>query len=965
MAGFSVLSVGISGLQAAQGGLETASHNIANASTPGYNRQRTLQRAITPQFTGAGFLGKGAEIVNVERLYSGFLSGLVRTSQTRFSELDTYATEIRQIDDLLSDPVVGLSPAVTGLVEGINEVATNPSSVPARQSLISKIQSMVSRFNDLDLRMSELYNGVNDQLISEVTLVNTIAREISEINDRVAEAENAGDRLPANDLRDQRDLLVNELNKHIKAEFLVQSDGSFSVFIGNGQPLVLSGTSYKITAAKAPNDASRIDIGILTPIGQAVSFPETLLSGGSIGGLLAFRRDALEPTQGGLGRLAVAIATGVNVQNRLGQDLTGAAGGNLFKAPTPLVSPDTRNPAALLGAGAILVSVAEFPSLTTSDYLLTKTATGYNLTRSADNVILFSNSTLPKTVDGLTFREDGTPAVGSSFKIIPTRNAARDIGISVTDTRSIAAAVPVSAAASIDNTGTGKISAGALIPPMVLTFDNNAPGYIGFPAGSTVSVFNGTTTTTTAVTAISQPVTLPAGSNVTVNGITFRITGVPANGDVFAVGPNQLAGGALNTGTVALGAGGTLASTTLTFADLTDPVPANPSGLRGFAVGSSVTVTSAAGVATTYKMDLSNETVPYTTGDTFAYNGMTFTLTGAPTNGDTFTMGATLTSVVNAGPATITSMPLPSNSSLAATTLSYDGANLSGFAAGTVTVTTTVAGITSTTSTAIAGVGTLVPYTPAAAPDDKATIVFTSAAAPTTTFGFILTGTPGAGDTFTFSRPPTVGGANAGTGAITQAVTPFTASLPTSTYTLTYDKANNKLYGFPPGTTVNVILAGATTASATQITGPTSGITYTNGMSIRINGVSLTFQGTINEGDKFTVGPTPAGTADNRNAVLLSGLQTRKSLLGGTATFEEAYAQLVSYVGNKAREANVSSQSQQTQLTQATSAEQSFSGVNLDEEGGNLLRFQQAYQAAAKVIDIASKLFDELVSLGR
>ena len=136
-------------------------------------------------------------------------------------------------------------------------------------------------------------------------------------------------------------------------------------------------------------------------------------------------------------------------------------------------------------------------------------------------------------------------------------------------------------------------------------------------------------------------------------------------------------------------------------------------------------------------------------------------------------------------------------------------------------------------------------------------------------------------------------------------------------------------------------------------------------MTIAVNSVSLSLSGTINDGDQFTVGPTPAGTADNRNALLLSALQTSKALLGGTATFEGAYAQLVSFVGNTTREAKVAANSQETQLIQAKAAEQSFSGVNLDEEAGDLLRYQQAYQAAAKVISIAGKLFDELLSIGR
>lgn len=974
--GINLLNVGISGLDTAQGGLQSASHNIANASTPGYNRQRALQRAITPQFTGAGFLGKGSQIVTVERLYNRFLSEQVKTSQTRASELETYATELKLIDNMLSDPEVGMSPAVRGLVEGINAVTGNPSSIPARQSLLANISAIATRFNDIDERVSEIRQGVGSQLANEVSSINTIADQISGINDRISAAESAGDRLPANDLRDQRDALVIELNKHVKAEVLEQSDGSFSVFVGSGQALVLAGASYRVTIAAASNDRDRLEIGLQAPNGIAVNISETLLSGGALGGFLTFRREALEPAQGALGRMAMAIAAAGNTQHRLGQDLTGAMGGDMFTMPVPVVSPNTKNDVAVTAPGTVAVAVTDFSALTTSDYVLTNTASGFSLVRSADNVVVFANSTLPRTVEGLTIRVSGAPALGSSFKILPTRYAARDITSAISDPRAVAAGVPVLASAAIGNTGTGVIGQGALISPLELTFDGNAVGYTGFPPGTAVSVFDGTTTTNTNVTAYSQAVALPAGSNVTVNGITFRVTGKPANGDVLYVGPNVLTPALVtNTGTVALGPGGSITPTTLTFADAnTAPVPANPSGLRGFAVGSSVTVKNAlTGVSTSYKIDLSTETVPYTTGDTFSYNGLTFTLTDGATafvDNDTFIVGAgmlTGTGAGNAGSGVAVALPLPSNSNLgnfttAPITLTAGVADLTGFAAGgSVTVTTTVAGVTTTAVTSIVTGAELVPYT---APG-TATIVYTPnivTAAASGSFGFTLTGTPTAGDTFTFGLPPTTG-TNTGDGTITQAATPFSASLPTTPYSLTYDKINNRLTGFPAGTTVGVTVAGVTTM--TKITTPTTGVTYTSGMSIAVNGVKLELSGAPNHGDSFSVAPTPAGTADNRNALLLAALQTAKGLIGGTATFEQAYAQLVSFVGNKAREVNIAEKAQSTQLTLATSAEQSFSGVNLDEEAGNLLRFQQAYQAAAKVIQIATKIFDELLNLGR
>ncbi len=103
---------------------------------------------------------------------------------------------------------------------------------------------------------------------------------------------------------------------------------------------------------------------------------------------------------------------------------------------------------------------------------------------------------------------------------------------------------------------------------------------------------------------------------------------------------------------------------------------------------------------------------------------------------------------------------------------------------------------------------------------------------------------------------------------------------------------------------------------------------------------------------------------DNRNMRALGALQAKPILDGSTATYQGAYAELVSYVGNKTREVQVNGQAGEALLAQATASQQQVSGVNLDEEATNLLKYQQAYQAAGKVMQIASTLFDALLGLG-
>ncbi len=142
---------------------------------------------------------------------------------------------------------------------------------------------------------------------------------------------------------------------------------------------------------------------------------------------------------------------------------------------------------------------------------------------------------------------------------------------------------------------------------------------------------------------------------------------------------------------------------------------------------------------------------------------------------------------------------------------------------------------------------------------------------------------------------------------------------------------------------------------------PATNQAYTPGADISFNGYTFQISGSPAAGDIFTVTPNNNGVADNRNILLLGALQTTNTLGNGTANYQTAYGQLVSQVGNKTRELEVTSKAQANLLEQTNESIQSVSGVNLDEEAANLLRYQQAYQASSKVIEISNTLFDSIL----
>ena len=351
----SILSIGQTALAAAQAGISTAGHNIANAATPGYNRQVVVQSAAQPQNYGVGFLGQGTEVASINRVYNEHLVVQERASQSTKSGLDSYYSQIKQIDNLLADPDAGLSPAIQDFFSGIQEMASNPSSIPARQAALSSAESLASRFQSLSGRLNEIDQGVNSQITSSVDVINSYAEQIATLNDTIGRLQR-GTGQPANDLLDQRDQLVLDLNKEIKATVVKQDNGDYNVFIGNGQPLVVGVKSSQLTTMASPTDPQKTEVAYQTS-GGPVMMGASSLVGGNLGGLVAFRSQTLEPAQKALDDLAIGLASTFNAQHQLGWDLDGNPGGDFFSATSAsdfsVAITDPRKIAAAAAPGAV------------------------------------------------------------------------------------------------------------------------------------------------------------------------------------------------------------------------------------------------------------------------------------------------------------------------------------------------------------------------------------------------------------------------------------------------------------------------------------------------------------------------------------------------------------------------------------------------------------------------------------
>lgn len=649
----SLLSIGKSGLLAAQVGLATTGNNITNAGVTGYSRQVAIQVDTPTQDKGFGFVGTGTEVAAVRRYYDNFLATQLRNAESSQASLDVYNKQISQIDNLLADPTAGLSPALQDFFNGVQDATSNPASAASRQAMLSSAESLAARFQGMSARLSEIASGVNGQIVSNVGEINSFARQIAELNNTIAGLTTDG-KAP-NDLLDHRDALLTELNKLVKTTVTPGDNNTLTVQMGTGQPLVLGNRSFALGTSTSPTDVSRVTVGYLADNGGFSPLPDRVLTGGQLGGLLEFRNGAMDRAQNSLGQVAAAIAVTFNAQHQLGQDQNGAPGSAFFGPINAYVGTNSNNlPTSTANVTAVVKDAA---ALTASDYSVDYDGTNFSVKRLSDGKVTQINpfpQTEPQVIDGVAYSITGAPAANDNFLVRPTYNAASDFDVVIDDRTKIALAAPISTAAPTTNAGNAKITAG--------TVDAN---YL-----------------------------------------------TPGNA-------------------------------------LTAPV------------------------------------------------------------------------------------------------------------------------------------------------------------------------------------------------------------------TLTFDKATNTLSGFPAGQDVTVTVNGVSTPYAAGTPVP-----YTEGASISFGGVSVAISGTPANLDKFTIGPNISGVGDSRNGALLAALQTKNTMDNGNANFQTTYAQMVNYVGNKAREAQIGGAAADAAVAQATNAQQSVSGVNLDEEAANLLRYQQAYQASGKVMQVASQLFDTLLSLG-
>lgn len=910
-----VLSNAISGLQASQNALRTAGHNIANANTDGYSRQRVNDVARPAERAGAsGYLGSGVGTASIERIVDEFVNRQLRMDTTAYHQLDKYNANIGKIDKLLAEEDTGLSAGLQRFFSAVQNGADDPSSTPGRQLVLTEADSLANRFNTLHDRFIEIGQSVDGEMSVLTQTVNSLAKNVVELNQAIGNKSKASGSEP-NDLLDQRDQVLSELSELVAIETLKQSDGSMSVFVGKGQALVQGQNANRFEL----RDDSQI---FLTGGSRTTNITEQL-NGGQLGGLISFDRDVLQPAMNDMGRIAIVLADQFNTQQRQGLDLEGDYGQLMFG--------DINEPALMAervvqnrnNAGPddrdMALAIVDTGQLTSSDYhvKIIENSNNYVVTRLNDDSVVQEgvlSGAYPTSIefDGLSLQlQGGSFQGGDEFTLKPTVNGGRDMAAQLSRPQDLAFAAPLRTATDAGNFGTGEVSQGQVLSLV----DGNGDRLPAFASSGELSppiLVRFTSATTYDVLDNSDP-----GNPVPMEPPLREQTFVPGRDNaLFSSDPGatRVLGEGARVGlpegrSAGLQPSGSAAQTNgypaeqLTFRRL------NPDS-GDFEQQAVITRANASAAQTAERLSR----VPGVSANAFT--------------------SATLTDI------NIDSFASPLQ-------ITLNGENLLEYEA-----------------------GVLSGNVPNPQTDESA-------------FNDYLAERINQNENLAALGFRAESGGNPNTGSpelrlVASSGVDVDIRLEADsagTNQLSVNDGNGnpnvRLEGGGAGTQSKVTVGGRvditmaegitleSAPSDSQLFGDSSAADFAQSSYL---GYQVSIKGQPQAGDSFSVEFNTDASNDNRNALAMTALDTGKTIGQGKFSFSDAYGRLVEDVGTKSSASRGNTQAAKSLMEQTQGLRDSVSGVNLDEEAANLIKYEQAYNANSRVISVARDLFDTLLN---
>jgi flagellar hook-associated protein 1 len=238
-------------MYAAQLAMEVTSNNIANANTEGYSKQTLQVRANNPINVGPGAIGTGVKATEVTRAYDAFMTEQVAQKSSQYQFWSAQKDTMDNIQTIFNESDGnGMNALMGQFWNSWGDLANNPDGVPERQALLANTDNLIASIHGIDKNLRDYQTNIDSTISGDVNQVNSITKQIGDLNNSISSVEIKGS-VNANDLRDRRDLLLNQLSKHLDISYYEeQQSGQVMVYALGGTPLVLGKDSFDLSTAR-------------------------------------------------------------------------------------------------------------------------------------------------------------------------------------------------------------------------------------------------------------------------------------------------------------------------------------------------------------------------------------------------------------------------------------------------------------------------------------------------------------------------------------------------------------------------------------------------------------------------------------------------------------------------------------------------------------------------------------------
>ncbi len=426
---FGLFDIAKSAIFASQTALTVTSHNIANINTPGFSRREAIFAVSGPVALSGNLLGSGVTISGIRRHYDQFIQTQLWGQYQNYGSSSALNQTLSQIEQIFNEAKnIGLAVPLTDFFNAWQEVATNPEGFVQRSVLLQKANALVLVAKQMELGITENLESINDTIDNIAERVNAIGSEIAAINGKIVQVEAGSQVESAHDLRDQRDMLLNELATLVDFSSFEDENGSITVMVGM-RNLVSGETSNSLSTRINEEGDKDLYIDGIDITGN--------IKKGQLGGLISVRDTIRTSSLNGLQRLIASLIQEINILHRSGYGLDGTTDNDFF-APLQLSTRD-------FSSGAdMTATITDSSQLTLDEYSIQFDASGNYLVYNKQNGTLVTSgayvSGAPISFDGIEISITGTVTSTDKFTVSPLTDVMKNFEVAITDQQKIAAA---------------------------------------------------------------------------------------------------------------------------------------------------------------------------------------------------------------------------------------------------------------------------------------------------------------------------------------------------------------------------------------------------------------------------------------------------------------------------------------------------------------------------------------------